>query len=227
MTPAFLPWTLLIPVKATSRGKSRLDVPDELRPALALAMALDTVSAAARCGRVLALVEDEADGQALAQIAGVSVHRSAVTGLNETIRDGIKAASGGAVSELTEFLAVLPGDLPGLDTTELAGALRLCEQHRFSVVGDHLGVGTTLLAATEVGALRPRYGTDSFRLHQEAGAFPLDLPTRSTLRWDVDTLDDLLVAAGPRTSVALQRITAGRSSDAGVGVTVDACTEDS
>lgn len=220
-------WTILIPVKDTRRGKSRLDVPDDLRPVLALALALDTVSAAAQCGRVLALVEDETDGAALAGIAGVQVHRSRVAGLNESILDGVAVVSASAVSEVTGFLAVLPGDLPGLDAGELAAVLRRCADHRFAVVPDHLGVGTTLLAATRVGWLRPRYGADSFRRHQRAGAFPITLPPASTLRWDVDTVDDLLTASGPRTSAALQRITAGRDHGAGVGVTVDPCTEDS
>lgn len=222
-----LSWTILIPVKATSRGKSRLDVPDELRPALALAMAMDTVSAAAQCGRVMVLVEDEADGEALSTIDGVSAHLTSVTGLNETIVDGLAALAGFAVSEVTAFHAVLPGDLPGLDAGELAAVLRRCARHRFAAVPDHLGIGTTLLAATEVGALQPRYGVNSFRFHQQAGAVPINLPTKSTLRWDVDTMDDLRVGPGPRTSVALQAIMAGRDRGADVGVTVDACTKDS
>ena len=227
VTSELLPWTILIPVKATSRGKSRLDVPDELRPVLALAMAMDTVAAAAQCGRVLALVEDKADGAALSTIDGVSAHLTPVTGLNEAILDGLATVAGFAVSEVTAFLAVLPGDLPGLDAGELAAVLRKCARHRFAVVPDHLGVGTTLLAATEVGALQARYGVNSFHLHQQAGAVPINLPTRSTLRWDVDTMDDLMVGSGPRTSVALQAITAGRDRSAGVGVTVEVCTEDS
>ncbi len=220
-------WTILIPVKATSRGKSRLDVPDRSRPALALAMAMDTADAAARCGRVLALVEDPADGRALSTIAGVDIHRSRVRGLNQAILDGATVAGATTVCDVTARLAVLPGDLPGLDAGELAAVLRRCEQYRFAAVADHLGVGTTLLAATEVGALRPLYGVDSFRAHVGAGAVPIDLPTGSTLRWDVDTVDDLAMAPGPRTSAVLQAITAGRDHGAGAGVTVEACTEDS
>lgn len=220
-------WTILIPVKSTSRGKSRLDVPDRLRPPLALAMAMDTASAAARCGRVLVLVENPVDGQALAGIAGVQVHLSAVRGLNEVVLDGAAALARATVFDVTARIAVLPGDLPGLDAGELATVLRQCERYRFAAVPDHLGIGTTLLTATEVGALLPRYGVNSFRRHQRAGAVPIDLPAGSTLRWDVDTLADLEVAPGPRTSAVLRPIAAGRDRSVGAGVTVDRCTEDS
>jgi 2-phospho-L-lactate guanylyltransferase len=220
-------WTILIPVKATSRGKSRLAVPDRLRPPLALAMAMDTASAAARCGRVLALVQSPADGRALSSIAGVDVRLSAAVGLNGAIVDGAKVVAESGVFDVTPWLAVLPGDLPGLDSVEFAAVLRQCERHPFAAVADHLGVGTTLLAATEVGALQPCYGPDSFQRHRRAGAIPIDLPTGSTLRWDVDTVDDLAVAPGPRTSAVLQDITAGRDRSPGAGVTVEGCTEDS
>ncbi len=219
MTVAAPGWTILVPVKATSRGKSRLAVSAEQRRRLALAMAMDTVAAAARCGSVgavLAVVENESDGEALGGIAGVRVHRTAVTGLNESILDGVKALSavGGRSSSP---VAVLPGDLPGVRPAELAEALARCAQFRFAVVADHQGVGTTLLAATDAGALQPHYGPDSFRRHQEAGAIPVALPPASSLRLDVDTVGDLEALAGAlgdtsvaaRTRAVVQHVTAG------------------
>lgn len=196
-------WTVLIPVKATHRGKSRIVLPVALRQELALAMALDTVSAAARSARVVAVVEDAGDATRLGAVPNVSVHRTSVTGLNEAILDGLKslAATDGSVG----WVAVLPGDLPGLRSDELGDALERCSAHRFALVADHQGVGTTLLAATEPTALQPRYGPSSFRSHLLAGATPIDLPAGSSLRWDIDTLADLSATAGPFTSAVLHR----------------------
>ena len=200
-------WTILIPVKATSRGKSRIDVPSARRRELALAMAMDTVSAAARSARVVAIVEDALDAAALGAVPGVAVHRTSVTGLNESILDGLKslAAPGGGPG----WVAALPADLPGLRTDELTDALGQCSRYRFAVVADHQGVGTTLLAATEPAALRPRYGQSSFKAHQLAGATPIGLPAESSLRWDIDTVGDLGAAVGPFTSAVLGRSAAG------------------
>jgi 2-phospho-L-lactate guanylyltransferase len=81
--------------------------------------------------------------------------------------------------------------------------LHECAAHRFSVVADHQGVGTTLLAATEPGALEPQYGPDSCRRHQLGGAVLVDLPNRSSLRWDIDTVADMDAGLGPATRAAL------------------------
>jgi 2-phospho-L-lactate guanylyltransferase len=194
-------WTILVPVKDTARGKSRIDLPADLRRRLALAMALDTVTAAAQCGTVMAIVESATDAAALSVIEGVRAHRTSVTGLNESIRDGIKALSGSGLA--SDCVAVLPGDLPGLQPAELSAVLEQCAVRRFAVVADHQGVGTTLLAATERGALDPQYGLDSCRRHQLAGAVLIDLPDGSSLRWDVDTIDDMGAGLGPLTRAVL------------------------
>jgi 2-phospho-L-lactate/phosphoenolpyruvate guanylyltransferase len=196
-------WTILVPVKDTARGKSRIALPADSRKRLAIAMATDTVTAAARCGRVLVIVETESDAAALGVIPGVVAHRTGVTGLNESIQDGVKATSSLGIAQVTDPIAVLPGDLPGLDPDELAEVLALCSVHRFSVVADHQGVGTTLLAATDVTALRAQYGSDSFRRHQRSGAVPIELPPGSTLHWDIDTLGDLDSRVGPFTRAVL------------------------
>lgn len=200
-------WTVLIPVKATSRGKSRIDLPAGLRQELAMTMALDTVSAAARSARVVAVVEDAHDAALLSAVAGVSVHRTSVTGLNESILDGLKSLVADAAG--ARWVAALPGDLPGLRPDELVDALRLCSAYPFAVVADHQGSGTTLLAATEPAALVPRYGPSSFAAHLLAGATPIDLPPESSLRWDIDTVADLGATTGPFTSAVLDRTRTG------------------
>ena len=200
-------WTVLIPVKATSRGKSRIALPGPVRQELALAMALDTVSAAARSARVVVVVEDADDAARLAAVANVSVHRTGVSGLNESILDGLKSL--GAGDGAPGWVAVLPGDLPGLRSDELTDALRQSSAHRFAAVADHQGTGTTLLAATDPLALQPRYGPNSFAAHRLAGATPIRLSPESSLRWDIDTVADLDATAGPFTSAVLDRMRIG------------------
>ena len=54
-------WTLLVPLKSSVRGKSRIDVDPGLRGRLAFAMAADTISAASAApgvGLVLVVAED-------------------------------------------------------------------------------------------------------------------------------------------------------------------------
>lgn len=205
MTVTTADWTVLVPVKATTRGKSRLDLPANQRQAMALAMALDTVSAAAVCVQVLVVLEDDGDLAELGAVAGVRVHRTVVKGLNESILDGLSALPDAGP------VAVLPADLPGLLPDDLRAALALAARHRFSVVADHQGAGTTLLAATTRTDLRPRYGPNSLRRHVALGAQPLALAVDSSLRFDVDVLTDTLAGVGPRTRLALASVEPCRS----------------
>ena len=198
-------WSIIVPLKASVRGKSRIDVSPADRHDLARAMAHDTVAAAAQCGTVLAVVEDPVDGAALADIPGVVVHVTAAVGLNESILDGLRVLRAGG---RRARVAVLPGDLPALRAPELRSALAASATHPFAVVPDHEGVGTTLLAASDLTLLQPAYGPDSFRRHVGAGAVPIDVPVTSGLRMDVDTAADLGAAAGPRTIEVLRRIQA-------------------
>lgn len=202
-------WTFLVPLKSTARGKSRLDVPPDLRRRLAIAMAADTVAAAARCGRVLVVVEDEADGHALGSIPRVRYHRTAASGQNESILAGLAVVAEAGPAGDRDRVAVLPADLPGLQSAELRAVLERCATHPFSVVADHQGIGTTLLAAVGRTNLRPRYGPDSFRRHQLLGAVPIQLTPGSGLSWDIDTVADLDTVVGPSTSAVLAGIPAG------------------
>lgn len=191
-------WLVLLPVKSTARGKSRILLEPRHRARLALAMALDTAAAAAGCARVtevLALVDDDGDGRALGVIPGVRPHRVGVRGLNESIREAcaLPLAIGRRV-------AVLPADLPSLRPDELDAALQAAAGLPFAVVADRQGTGTTLLAARRVELLDPRYGVGSFAAHLVAGAVPLAVSADSGLRRDVDVLDDLRTVTGPLTS---------------------------
>ena len=72
------------------------------------------------------------------------------------------------------------------------------------MVADRQGTGTTLLAASHSGQLRPQYGRDSLRRHVAAGAVLLDLPVASGLRRDVDRIGDLFGMTGSRTLAVLE-----------------------
>jgi len=192
-------WTLLVPLKSSVRGKSRIDVDPELRGRLAFAMAADTIAAASTApgvGSLLVVAEDAEDGDRLARLHGVRIQLTTTTGLNEAIRDGLAGVADGPV-------AVLPADLPSLTADELGAALAAAASHRAAVVADRQGTGTTLLTATAAGRLRPHYGGDSLRRHVLGGAVLLDLPVESGLRSDVDQVGDLMGVTGSRTLAVL------------------------
>lgn len=190
-----------MPLKASTRGKSRIDVEPVFRSRLAMAMALDTVTAAVSAERVdtvLVVTESPADAAEFAGLAKVRVLLTEVTGLNESIRQGIASLS-------TGLIAVLPADLPSLTPHELDGALGCAAGRRRAVVADRQGTGTTLLTASSPARLRPQYGVGSLSRHVAAGAVILELPVESGLRRDVDRAVDLTGVTGPRTVALLDQ----------------------
>ena len=87
---------------------------------------------------------------------------------------------------------VLQGDLPALQTQELAQAIAAARAYRRSFVADRLATGTAALCA--FGAdLDPEFGSDSAALHRRSGAIELT-GAWPGLRCDVDTPADLVAA---------------------------------
>jgi 2-phospho-L-lactate guanylyltransferase len=195
-------WTVVVPLKASVRGKSRIKVDPELRRALVLAMAVDTAAAASAAvgvGRVVVVVDDPSDGADLVELARVSILPTHRSGLNEALADGLQSLGPLAQGPV----AVLPGDLPSLTADELDAALTKARAHPLAVVADRQGTGTTLLTAMTGGLLRPRYGTGSLGRHLAGGAVLLGVADDSGLRRDVDQVADLLDITGPRTLALL------------------------
>jgi len=208
-------WSVVLPLKATRRGKSRIDVHPALRQRLTLAMAMDTAAAvagAAAVADVLAVVEDEADGREMGRLPGVRVLLTRTRDLNDAIADGLAALGvqrPAVVGPRTRHaapegsgwgpVATVPADLPSLTPTELDAALAASLPHQVAVVADRQGTGTTLLAASSPGLLVPRYGVGSLARHVAAGAVPIELSADSGLRRDVDLADDLASVTGRRT----------------------------
>src|SRR5437773_12217017 len=85
-----LTWSLVVPVKVLARAKTRLAAlagPD--RPALALAMAADTVAAALespQVGRVVVVTDDPRTAEVLAGLGAVIVPDEPGRALNQALR---------------------------------------------------------------------------------------------------------------------------------------------
>jgi 2-phospho-L-lactate guanylyltransferase len=120
-----LTWSLVVPVKVLARAKTRLASlagPD--RPALALAMAADTVAAALDCpqvGRVIVVTDDPQAAEVLAGLGAVIVPDRPGRGLNGALRHG--AAHAGSRWPRSG-IGGLAADLPALRPAELGDALR-------------------------------------------------------------------------------------------------------
>lgn len=197
-------WSVVIPIKAPDRGKSRIAVDPASRAEIAAALAFDTVSAVAGASRVARVIIVTDGAETLGWIdelpqgrSKVQVVPSPAQSLNGSIRDGVDLVDGP--------VAVLPGDVPGLRSEQLDEVLdRIAAP--VSVVADADGVGTTLLAALRPIDLDPRYGRDSFRRHLAAGAQAIELPAEHWLRRDVDTVEDLATIRTGRTAAIVAAI---------------------
>ncbi|KDN21361.1 2-phospho-L-lactate guanylyltransferase [Amycolatopsis rifamycinica] len=182
---------LVVPMKHPRDGKSRLRgaVDPARHPGLVLALAADTLAAvvaSAQVRRVLLVAADPAAVAELGELGVEIVAEPAEKTLNAAFRHGaalLKADDPGAV------VGALQADLPALRAVDLTAALAEAAGRR-AFVADRQGTGTTLLLAAAGGALDPRFGPGSARLHAASGAVPLSRPL-PTLRGDVDTPDDL------------------------------------
>ncbi|HEY3480461.1 MAG TPA: 2-phospho-L-lactate guanylyltransferase [Streptomyces sp.] len=199
-------WSVVVPLKRLAVAKSRLaEAAGAVRPALALAFALDTVAAVLECPRVVdvtVVTDDERAGAELAGLGAFVVPDAPAAGLNAALRYGA-----GQVRERRPRAAVaaLNGDLPALRPAELAEVLRVAAgaQER-AFLADAAGVGTTLLAASAATPLSPAFGGTSRARHLSTGAQEITLPDVPSVRQDVDTAEDLRAAltlgVGPRTA---------------------------
>lgn len=185
-------WGLVVPVKRLAAAKSRLAVlGEELRVQLALAFAVDVVSAAVACDRVglvLVVTDDPVAGAALAAAGARVVADAPDAGHNPALSYGAALLPGtfGAVA--------LSADLPALTAEVLSAALAGVPDGGRAFVPDAAGEGTTLLAAAPGIALLPAYGQSSRQDHLRSGA--VELVADARLRCDVDTPEDLTDAIG-------------------------------
>jgi len=220
-------WSLVVPLKPLALAKSRLaEATGEVRPALALAFALDTVAAALTCPQVVdvtVVTDDPTAGAQLAQLGAFVVADVPAAGLNAALRYGAeRVRERGAAGGVTAGVAALNGDLPALRPAELSLVLgEAARAPERAFLADAAGVGTTLLAAVPGVALSPAFGGASRARHLASGAREITLPHVPSVRQDVDTPDDLRAAQalglGPRTAVLLCAVPSAAGQAPGSG----------
>ncbi len=203
-------WGVVLPVKRLSAAKSRLSTrPSEQRRALALAFALDVVTACRATAHVGALVV----------VSGDDAVRDGATRLGADVvgdpeQGGLLAAllAGAAALRASRpdlALALLAADLPALRPLELGIALDSAAAHGRAFVSDVAGTGSTLLTATAGVSPDPRFGPRSRAAHAASGAVELTDARLVRLRCDVDTEVDLwharMLGVGPHTAATLEQ----------------------
>lgn len=233
-------WSVVVPFKGGNAAKSRLTqgeraaLSDEARADLAVAFLLDTVAALAASGRVGSIVVVTGPdgrrrlGPGLVDVAAAAAPASAASSsaddgeVSVTVVDdpgaGLNAAVLAGLAHLSERdpRAAVLGDLPVLLPADAAEGFDAARGFTRAFVADHVGTGTTAVFAAPGIRLTPSFGPDSAAAHLRAGLTALDLRDDSTLRRDIDTIDDLDDASerglGART--ALVRRTMVRASAA-------------
>lgn len=189
-------WSVVIPVKVLAQAKSRLaGLPDDQRRELALAMAADTVAATVACqmvGHVIVVSDDPVVRSELSTLGAQVIDDSPAGGLNHALIAGAEHA---AASWPDLGRAALTADLPALSALDLQAALTAAALVTQGFVADAAGSGTTLYTARPGVAFSPRFGPRSRERHRRSGATELHPPGIEGLRTDVDTLDDLRLAA--------------------------------
>jgi 2-phospho-L-lactate guanylyltransferase len=180
---------VIVPVKQTARGKSRLATAraDDRRE-LALAFALDTVAAAVASAAVrrVVVVTNDPGADAFVRLGADVISDQPDAGLNPAIVHGAHHV---AALDPSSGLIGLAGDLPALTTEVFDLALSAAPSRRW-FVADAAGTGTTMLAASGE-RLAPSFGPHSRARHRAGGAVELELPGLTRMRRDVDTEVDL------------------------------------
>lgn len=204
-------WTAIVPVKRLAVAKTRLHVPGVAREDLALAFALDTVTALVSADAVERVVVITNDDRARAAFAAQAI--PAITtipdapdaGLNAALRHGADVARR---DHAAAHLVAVSADLPALTGPDVDAVLKAADEVNGSwFLGDISGIGTTMLGAPAGVALAPAFGARSRAAHARAGAREVITDARSARR-DVDTAVDLWDARrlglGPNATALLQ-----------------------
>lgn len=204
-------WNVVIPVKSLDAAKSRLRRDRSGVADLALAFALDTLSAVrnSRGAGTVIVVTSDARVRA-ASPAGTLFVDDPGLGLNTAVAAGLHGAGPGKV-------AVVTADLPGLTAEEFDTVLADAGRHERAMVADHSGHGTTMLTSLG-GLIVPQFGPGSRWRHEQQGHVVLPVPQASALRRDIDTAEDLAAALrnplGPETLKTLAAAATGPAGSA-------------
>lgn len=189
---------VVIAVKRLTAAKTRLatQFSAATREDIVLAMLVDTINAAAAVTAVqsvMVVTPDETAAAAARELGALVLDDPTPQGHPNPLNNALLAAEAMLRRDGVNVIA-LQGDLPALQTTELAEAIAAARGQQRSFVTDRHGTGTSALFS--FGAvLDPRFGADSAELHRRSGAIELT-GAWPGLRCDIDTPDDLLVARG-------------------------------
>ncbi|MFE9337073.1 2-phospho-L-lactate guanylyltransferase [Streptomyces sp. NPDC007063] len=190
-------WTLVVPLKPLPRAKSRLAGVQggPALPALALAFAQDTVTAALACRAVSGVVvvtDDPLAAGELRTLGASPVPDPPGGGLNAALAHGASAAR---AADPGSAVAALNADLPALRPAELERALNTAAGFSRAFLPDAAEIGTTLLTALPRTPLSPAFGGLSRARHRASGAAELPVAGVPSVRQDVDTPADLAAAS--------------------------------
>jgi 2-phospho-L-lactate guanylyltransferase len=200
---------LIVAVKRLTAAKTRLApiFSASTRESVVLAMLVDTLTAASRVSsvrRITVVTPDAVAAAAATELGAEVLSDPTPDGHLDPLNNAIAAAER-VVSQSVSNIVVLQGDLPALQTHELAEAIAAARRYERSFVADRLGTGTAALCAFGT-ALAPRFGPDSSAQHRHSGAIELT-GAWPGLRCDIDTPDDLAAARrlgmGPATTRAV------------------------
>ncbi|WP_155769098.1 2-phospho-L-lactate guanylyltransferase [Mycobacterium asiaticum] len=187
---------LIIAVKRLAAAKTRLApvFSAPTRENVVLAMLVDTLTAAAGVSSlrsITVITPDEAAAAAAADLGAYVLGDPTSVDDPDPLNSAIAVAERSMTNEVAN-LVVLQGDLPALQTQELAEAISAARQYQRSFVADRLGTGTAALCAFGT-PLGPQFGPDSCARHRRSGAIELT-GAWPGLRCDVDTPADLAAA---------------------------------
>jgi 2-phospho-L-lactate guanylyltransferase len=205
---------LIIAIKRLSAAKTRLAPMFDAqavgaREELVLAMLGDTITAASAVPAVRTITvvtPDEVAADAARSHGAEVLMDPTPVGHVDPLNTALRTAEA-AVRSHGANVAVLQGDLPALQSRELAQALSAARAAPRSFVGDRHGTGTAALFAFGV-SLDPRFGPNSARRHRDSGAVELTQPWPG-LRCDIDTQDDLAAALQLGVGIATKRAVGG------------------
>jgi 2-phospho-L-lactate guanylyltransferase len=195
--------TAIIPVKRFGGAKQRLleALDRSARAAIVRAMLADVlaaVTAAELIERVIVV-----SGERRAERIALSAARRTSVPL-EVLRDPIdsghsQAATLGIIRALSHgarAAALLPGDCPLLDSSELDAALERLAPGTVAIVPDRHGTGTNGLLMAPADAIGPAFGEGSMQRHRDRAqrtGHSAQVEPIPSLALDLDTPDDLAV----------------------------------
>lgn len=184
----------MVPVKRLTLAKSRLPISPEARSRLALAFALDTITAVAHAASIdrVVVVTDDRTARTAVESRTWPVDVRVVpdvpdAGLNTALVHGAHVAR-----ELDASCGVIAvsADLPALRPVDVEAVISAAPADAGAFVADASGTGTTMVCAPPGHELTALFGTRSRAHHRARGLVDLALGAPGARR-DVDTDVDL------------------------------------